>query len=119
MKNIKVDTKKLIDIIKKNRNTHIKEFKEAIEAYHQEVIELLEEGLQKAKSGEKYQTSYYVQKPESYEGDYDTIIGMLELSIEEIVELDHDQYKQYVQNVWRWSEIFNSTRAYYQNKMTK
>ena len=119
MNTIKVATSELIGIIKDNRTTHITEFKEAVESYQQEVVEVLEEGLRKAKAGKKYITSFHVQKPESHEDDYDTIIGMLELSVDETVTLDHNQYKQYVQNVWFWSDTFNSTKAYYQGKLGK
>jgi hypothetical protein len=116
MRNIKVDKKELITILKDNMNKHVIEHKKALDGYHQEVIEGLTKALEQAKSGEKYIVNILLEKPITYEESYKMIIGMLELDTSEHIELDEREYKQYVVDEWSWTHTLKSVNSSYLGK---
>lgn len=48
MKSIRADRKKLVEILKKNREEHRKIFLEALDGYKKKVLEILEGALERA-----------------------------------------------------------------------
>ena len=118
MNSIKVDKSALITILKENRTTHEELYNEAVDGYHMDVCERLEEALRLASCNEKYITNLDMSRPQSHVKDYDKIIGMLELSNETEVELQSHEYDQYVDDEWHWASASNSINTMYANKMS-
>lgn len=126
---ISVEKPKLLGIIKDNKETHVKEYNEAMKGYRVGVVAGLEQlsenvnefakevkdALEEARNGGelkvKFQLDSWSQfneltKPETHEPDYSTVIGMIELDTSDEVELGRHEYKNYVQDEWDWSESF-------------
>lgn len=117
MQQITVDKSELITVVKKNRTIHEELYNEAVEGYHMDVRERLEEALRLASCNEEYITNLNMSKPQSHVKDYDKIIGMLELSNEtDIVLLPHE-YDMYVEDEWSWAGMSNSINTMYAGKL--
>ena len=127
---ITVEKKRILEIIKRNKENHVEEYKEAMKGYRVGVVAGLEKlmgniqdmsnevelSLEEARNGGKLKTSFSLDvyspftdliKPESHEKEYETVIGMIELDTGVEVELDRGEYRNYVQDDWDWSDSFN------------
>lgn len=117
MHNINVNKDTLIDILKDNRKKHEELYDEAVQGYHIEVCEKLEDALRRASCGEKYITNLEMSKPVHNLKDYNRVIGMLELATETEIELNSNEYDQYVNDEWHWTGMTNSINSIYAAKM--
>jgi len=113
MHTITVKKDELLATMRENRIAHVEEFQDATVGYKKEVVNQLSDALAKAETGEVYQTSFYITEPASFEKDYDQTIGMLEMSVDDEVELDANQYKQWVMDEWSWTGNFKNSTALY------
>jgi methyl-accepting chemotaxis protein len=119
---ITVDKKELIDIIKENKKTHIKGYKEAVSAYKgkatEEITKLVEElrkgtkdalkelGEHQAKVDDgSIDASFSISLPSVYlslvtpinnSDNYDKIIRMFEMEVADKVELSQQEFNEYV-----------------------
>jgi len=116
MKTINVNKSELLDILKKNRTTHKKDYEESMTEYRKEVIERLRHILQQAEEGGEIKTSIQMIEPFNQLNDYDLAIQMLEMDSSVVVELDQDEFRQYVNDEWTWKRNFASNTMTYLNK---
>lgn len=116
MQEIVVNKAKLIDIMKKNRAEHHDIVVEAQQGFRAKVIERLDEMLHLAQEGKKIDINVGLRMPEDHTEDYDRVIGMLELDINETVKLDESQYSQWVQDQWGWQRSFTVSNSTYSAK---
>jgi len=119
MHSINVNKDELLTILKENRSQHQHLYVEAVNGFHEEVRERLEEALRLASSDEKYITNLDLTSPQSHIKDYDRVIGMLELATETEIELNNNEYDQYVNDEWHWAGVSNSINMMYASKMSK
>lgn len=113
MEEIVVNKAKLIEIMEKNREAHHQIVVEAQEGFRERVIERLDEMLKMAADGKRIDINVGLQMPQDYTKEYDRVIGMLKLDINETVELDQGQYANWVQDEWNWSRGFTTANSFY------
>jgi len=113
MYEVKVKKDKLLGILEKNRKKHRAIFEKAIAGYRKEVIRHLDYALKIARSGKKIITIVRLVQPEDHTADYDRVIGMLKMSVDDEITIDDDQYQRYILDQWAWSGQFSSTSASY------
>jgi len=112
---IKVRRIELLNILTDNKRIHIEEFNEAYEGFiRTSILEL----LSALKQARKRNIPPYLKfdKPVSHEEEYETVIGMLDMSVDEELYITKDQYKAYVQDNWTWKNAFNITNSKYLSK---
>jgi hypothetical protein len=118
MRSVKIDCKKLLDIVKKNRENHRKTFLEALDGYREAVVAELEKMLDEAKRGRRIRRGIELVEPMDQTKDYDRVIKMLEMSEDQVVELTSQEFAQYVQDDWHWKQQFDhSTVNYLKHKL--
>lgn len=113
MRTVKMDKAECLEIIKRNRETHEAEYKEADEAYpdkvktfYREMHELAEADDFKA-AGKKRERAYSeLKRPECHLDDYDRAINMLEHHVEDRVELTEQEYAEFIEDDWDWRGEF-------------
>lgn len=105
-KKFKYKVSDLLEVIKENRNNHRKVFEVALGNYQKKVIETLEMRLESAKKGERIRHSIGIQEPMDQTKEYDQIIKMLEMTVEEVIELDRAEFCQYILDQWDWKHQF-------------
>lgn len=112
----------LVTKLKKNRENHREIFLEAFEKYRESAIAELEKNLEEVKRGTGIMRITRLVVPEDHTADYDCMIKMFEMTKNagaEFVELDHNDFNQYVMDNWGWSDNFNSNASSYTGKRYK
>lgn len=127
MRTVTVNKNQLIEILKKNRDLHVKKYLEACESYKLDALEEIEatfeslrEFVTTLKKGQTAHVAYppfRVQYPISYEDSYTDAIGMLTMHVDETIELDSHEYQKYCKDDWEWKDSFTRTVGSYKNKV--
>lgn len=116
MNQVNVKKEQLLKILKENRAKHVSDYKEALEDYRAAYIEVLQKNIEIAQSGAEDMIpvdEINLPEPQCYAKSYDTAIGMLEISVDETVQLNEIQYRQYVNDEWGWSDSFKLSNSTY------
>lgn len=116
MDTVKVKRDELLAVIKKNRDKHRAVFNKAQAAYRKRMIEELDSMLADAKAGRHIRRAVRMPEPEDHTRDYDRIILMLEMSIDDVFELNEYEFSQYVMDQWEWAATFASNTLSYVEK---
>lgn len=119
MKKVVVKRDKLQKIVQKNRDEHRDKFLKAQEGYREMVIEELDQMLSDARTGKPLRVSINMPAPQDHTDDYDTILNMLEYSVDENLELEYQEFRQYVENDWHWYTAADITNTMYATKSWK
>lgn len=94
---INVEKDKLIEKIKENKKNHIKEYEEAVIAYKEEALKQLSELTEKINNGE-LGIKLKLITPVNNSEKYDKILEMFEWEVEGVVELEQEEFIEYVQD---------------------
>ena len=116
MNSIKMKRLELLGIVSANLQTHIKEFNESVEDYKKLVLQIATANLKIAKSAsleEFKKIKSLPSLPVSYEDSYKRAIRMLELSVEDIIDIEEDVFNQLVLDEWQWKRAFTVSNATY------
>lgn len=113
MKTVRIKKSQLVEILTQNRDNHRKLFNDAFEGYRKECMEILAENLDALRRGEQRRVKFYEQAPEDHTPDYDTVLRMLDMSVDDVVELDQRSFAQYVEDDWGWRENWSSSNSKY------
>lgn len=113
MKSITTNKTRVLGEIRKNRSQHRKIFEEAIEGYRKQMIEELEARIYALKAGRSVEHHFRFVVPEDHTKDYDRVIQMLEMEVNEEIELDERSFACYVMDDWDWRRDFISNATSY------
>jgi NOL1/NOP2/fmu family ribosome biogenesis protein len=112
---IKVSRTHLLETLKQNRTAHSEEYALAEKGYWLRVEEALKLSLKEIrKNGTTNLGKFYqLQAPQDHTKDYDVVITMMEYSVEDVIELDHTRFQQYVMDNWSWTNNVKSLNTLY------
>jgi|SRR5689334_5504119 len=114
MDTVKVVRTELLQKIEENRANHRALFLKAQEGYRRMVIEELDKMLSDAREGKPIRIAVALQAPQDHTDEYDNVIEMLKMSVEEHIEIAAHDFQCYVRDKWQWSahtNFLNSTYA--------
>ena len=129
MKTVSMNKTKLLAIIEDNRTAHIREYNNAVKQYkidllnevnnlHNELTELFNGKTNQTTIEQAHKLSWkpgQLPQPEAHIEDYDRVIEMLRLSVDDHINLSANEFDSYVRNKWAWSDSFvANTRSYSQ-----
>lgn len=118
MRSVKVSRSELLEIVRKNKEKHIADFNESVEDFKAAAIKIAEQNLQLAQSGDVEKIAKFKSlptKPTSHEDSYTRAIRMLELSVEDVIEVEEDIFNQLVLDEWGWKQNFAVASALYKS----
>lgn len=118
MRNMKFAVGDLVEIIRANRETHHAIFEEAQVGYRKAVIKDLDERLREAREGKRILRAAIMREPEDHTRDYDRVLKMLDMCSESHVELNEDEFGQYVMDDWSWKRNFLFANSAYSTTAT-
>jgi len=113
MKNVKIERVKLLGIVTENKQKHITEFAEAVVDYKTAVKKICTYNLSEIDAGRIDKLKEVPDQPTSYETSYSRAIRMLELSADEIIEVDELTFNQLVLDEWQWKHSFTASNSFY------
>jgi hypothetical protein len=103
MNTVIVDKAVLLKKVKENREKHRSLFLAAQEGFRQAVIDELDMMLEKAKKGKRVQMAINIPEPVDHTQDYNRVIDMLEMSLDNRIELSATEFDNYVRDQWSWA----------------
>jgi len=109
MRIVRLKRKELLEKVKGNRANHRAVFEKALEGYRKAAIKELEKMLDEAKKGLRISREVRLVEPMDQTREYDRVIKMLEMSMDDIIELDERGFSQYVMDDWSWKANFLET----------
>lgn len=110
---IQVDKQQLLDKLRENRENHINTYEEVLQAYQEKCIKLLEEHIERIRSGAVEKVNVSLPAPENHEDEYDRAISMVEWHQGDQLELDSFQFDNFIRDQWRWKQEFETMSATY------
>jgi len=116
MRSVKVNKKELMTILADNKKKHVKEFEEAVKDYKKAALKVAKEHVELAKTGELDKIAKIRSMPNgpiSYEDSYNRAIRMMELSVDEVIELEEQIFNQLVLDEWMWKQAFVASASLY------
>jgi hypothetical protein len=126
MREIKTERLKLLAKVRENREKHIAAYKEAMDGYKDEALKAVDKGMatlrkqvEDLKSGECMALAhvyFHLPVPENHSKDYDQVIAMLDMSVDEHITVKSDEFAMYVMDDWSWKQAFETTAAGYLKK---
>jgi len=113
MNTVKVKREELLAKVRANREAHRELFLKAQEGYRKLVIEELDRMLADARHGRPIQRSATLTEPSNHIKDYDRVITMLEMSVDDTITLEARDFDRYVMDSWDWSRFALHTNTAY------
>lgn len=125
MQSVNVKKEELLEKLKANREKHIADYKEACKGYVVAVKEALEAGqtaiadrlvvlgAEGVDDLNLHRISFDVLQPKSHEKAYNQVIQMLEMSVDDELNLEADQFACYVMDDWDWKRDFDNASLHY------
>lgn len=115
MKEVKIKRDLLLERVQANRKKHRDLFLAAQEGFKKEVIRRLEESLKDAQAGKRFNAFWQLPEPIDQTADYDRVIEMLIMSIEDTVTLSSQEFDCYVMDNWTWKQNVTVRNMSYTN----
>ena len=115
MKNVKIERLKLLNIVIENKQKHIAEFAEAVVDYKAAVQKICKFNLAEIDADRIDSLKEVPDQPQSYETSYTRAIRMLELSADDIIEVDELTFNQLVLDEWLWKQSFTTSNSFYKS----
>jgi len=113
MRTVTVDRDEFLARVRGNRDNHRQVFEEALEGYRNRLATELERRIHDLKRGRQVAQYIGLPEPEDHTDDYDRILAMAEMSIDDTLELTEDEFAMYVMDQWRWKQSFSDSTALY------
>ena len=113
MKQVTVKKAELRDVVEENRSNHQAMFDEAVEGYRQRAVELLDEHINRIKKGKIEEVFVRLPKPEDHTHDYDRVLMMIEMEVDDQITLTASEFENYVMDYWPWKQEFLATTQFY------
>jgi hypothetical protein len=73
----------------------------------------LEEKLARIKKGKPIDCFFRNLPPDDHTDDYDDVIDMLGMALDDKIELTQPQFKQYVKDDWGWKQSWTTSNTAY------
>lgn len=118
MRSVKINRFELLNIVRENQIKHETEYVESVADYKAAVLKIAKENLALAESGDLDQISKMRNtptEPVTYRDAYARAIRMLELSVDEVIELQDDVFNQLVLDEWSWKRGFVASSTMYKS----
>ena len=123
MREVKVKRDDLLEALKKNRDSHMVEYVEACQGYRKKALAKIDSvfadlrgTVEQLKEGETIaliSLSFGLDVPRSHERDYDQVIRMMEMSVDDVVTLKSDEFSCFVMDDWDWKQSFLANTSQY------
>jgi hypothetical protein len=113
MRNVTVNRDEFLVEVTANREAHREVFEEVLEGFHRRLKAELDRRVRDLKAGRHINQYIGLPEPEDHTDDYDRVIMMAQMSVEDTITLSEDEFAMYVMDQWRWKQDFTETSQRY------
>jgi hypothetical protein len=112
---VKVKKNELLSVLQENLTKHKDDVLDGLELRREEMKEYFTAKLEKMDSNNKYNPKENInfRMPVDSSKDYEKAIRMIEMTQDEIIELDENQFDKLVMDNWEWKEQLALTSQMY------
>ena len=104
----------LLKILGNNRGQHRQEFEKALAGYKKAAIRSLEKRIKQLEDGKEGVELYInLPTPRDHTHDYDRVIRMLSMHVDNQIEISERRFDQIVMDHWSWTDEFSTTNSAY------
>ena len=107
-KNVLINKKELLEMLKTNLELHKTVYKEAADNFQGNYASELLKMADIAVKENKFIMQVNLEHPENHEADYDAAIKMIEVDCRDQIELDFEEFAQFYMNKWHWITRFQA-----------
>ena len=115
MRQVTVRKAELLRIVTANRDKHRSTYEQAFEKFKDAMRKKLELHLSDLGRGRIPPITLKIEVPEDHTDDYDQVLGMLTLEVNDNVTLSWEEYRNYVDDEWDWSRRWAANTSSYVN----
>jgi len=116
MNSIKIKKSDLLDAIRTNMEKHKEVVAEALAEYRKQAIAQLDAMIADAKDGKRIRRSITLVEPMDQSAEYSSAIRKLEMSVEDVIEIDAHSFDCLVLDRWSWKAAFSTSNSFYTTK---
>lgn len=111
----KVKKSDLLERIKANRQKHIADFEAANVEYRKRAEQALRAKLARVQEGRSFRLRYWPNliPPQSHQREYDQVIGLLQMTTDDIINITASDYARFVEDDWEWKTEFSTALSNY------
>lgn len=102
MREVTIEKGTLQKLIETNREQHREQYQKAFDGYAAAMRRALEENLSAFQKNAHHRVLITEAPPEDHTKDYDVILEMLALEVDDEVTIDQGSFRQYVKDEWGW-----------------
>lgn len=116
MHSVKIKKTELLEAIRVNLAKHREVVNEALAEYRLQAIAQLDQMIADAKEGKRIRRSLTLVEPMDQSAEYTSAIRKLEMSVEEVIEIDAHSFDCLVLDRWQWKTQWATVNATYSGK---
>lgn len=113
MSEVEVNKDDLLEELRKNRAAHRQQFEKALEGYSLQLGNTLRDRIHQLEQGKIPNKHISLPEPEDHTSDYDRVIKMVEMNVDDTVHLTQQEFAHYVLDDWGWKQAFTMTSSRY------
>lgn len=113
MKTVRIGRAAFIDKVTANRDAHRELFEAAFDGYRKFLVDELTKRLDEALAGKKVDRYIRLEEPEDHTADYDRLLMMAEMSVDDVLEMTQQEFGWYLLDQWAWKDQFIQTAGTY------
>jgi len=116
MRTVNIQRAEFVEKVTANRDAHRAVFEKALDGYQRRLVRELERRVADVKAGRRIDRYISLPEPSDHTEDYDRILAMAEMSVDEVIELGADDFARFVMDQWDWKQDFTETATYYEGR---
>jgi hypothetical protein len=116
MRQVTLEKERLVETLTVNREKHEADFEIVWEAFRKQAMsnaKKIVDSLKEAPMGAVINLNVGLQPPVNHSDDYTRAIEMCKWEVEDHVQLDEQEFAQYVQDEWGWKQQFEGSNFLY------
>jgi len=115
MRQVRIERVDLLEALKQNLTGHRHIFLEAQEGYRKMMMEELTRMLEEAAAGKQIRRQVTIPEPTDHSEDYESVILMLEMCVDKVIEITVEDFQQFVMDNWGWKRKWTDVTSSYTN----
>ena len=118
MREVTVRKDEFITRVSANRDNHRAVFERALDGYRRRIIAELERRVDDVRRGVSIDQRIGLPEPEDHTDDYDRVLTMAQMSVDDTITLSSSDFAMYVMDQWDWRQSFATTHGPVRQRLT-
>lgn len=116
MRTVRVNKGDLVNALTENRKKHKEEFDKACQGYRADMLAFMAEKSRLIEAGQNIPVIVEDTPPKDHTEDYNVALKMLEMEVNSVVELTHEEFRHMILDDWAWRRHWSELNTKYLGK---